>query len=300
MLDNVDDLEPTFEDESVTQPSQEAQTTSESDDDYAYLDEEVNYSKLDGPGASEEAQAAEEDVIDKETREEEEEVKAPPQKPHNKRTGYYARINQMQRQRDAQQLQLLREQNAQLMQVLQKSQPTQPVSEEEQQAQQIQGWVSSIVEKQVQERLQPLIQKEQNQVVEEHRQQFDASMRRAEQRFNDFHEVVTDNPLIAHDDKLMAAAQLLPNAPEVLYHLGRVEHEDKLHRLKQLHPIKQATELVKISQEIAARTHAKKFTKAPEPITRHTAGKKQTIGGTKSVGAMTYTDYQSEVDSWGK
>lgn len=240
----------------------------------------------------------EEDTPDDEVAEdyEDETEEVTPQKPRHKKAGYYARINQEQRRRDAETEQL-RQQNLQLMQQVQQfMQPQQPVDEETRQAQQITEYVKSLAADVVAKELAPIKQQEQQRQMQAERRKFDTELSKAAKKHSDFNDVVRSNPDIMGDANILAAAQLLPNFPDVLYHLGR--NDEALYEIKDLPPLEQAKRIAKIGFDIAARQAQKRTTQAPAPLSKGSAGITKPTGSKKQISAMTENDFMAEAKDW--
>jgi hypothetical protein len=269
-------------------------------DDAVFNDTGSDYTDPNEGGAPAQATPPEDATIEETAEEggdyEDEEVdEIKPQKPHNKRPGYYARINQEQRRRDAE-MEQLRQQNALLLQQMQANQPQQPVDEETRQAQQIAEFVKSLAAEEIKKELAPLKQQEQQRAMEAEKRKFDAELNKAGKRYSDFDDVVRYNPDLIQDANIVAAAQLLPNCPDVLYHLGR--NEEALYEIKYLPPIEQAKRIAKIGIDIAMRQAQKRTTQAPAPLSKGSAGIKQPTGSKKTLNTMNANDLMAEAKNW--
>jgi len=128
-------------------------------------------------------------------------------------------------------------------------------------------------------------QAEKQRYIENQHRRFDEDLDRASDVYEDFDDVVRDDTA-PFTPSMREAAMVLPNAPDVLYKLGK--NREELHRIARLHPLDQAKEMVKLS--VALLANKKNVTNAPRPIgnikSSPTASTKTSPDGKTSVSEL--------------
>lgn len=104
--------------------------------------------------------------------------------------------------------------------------------------------------------------------------------------YDDFDETVR-NPDLPLTQPMVETAMLVPNGPELLYHLGKNPAEVK--RLAHLHPFDQAREMVKIGMSLQ---HRPNVSQAPPPVSPLSKGNHST---TSSIKDMTYSQMKQHL-----